>query len=590
MTAAVGLLAPVVKAAGAELPAMVLDALIEMRISLGLRLPGRARLTFLDDGFAISAGSTFTLGAQLVVSDNTGNALFTGEVTGVELDVEYGAPNLTVVADDAAYKMTLGNKARTFTQQLYSDIVNTIAGEYGLSVQATSTESQQDYVLQKDSDFGFLCEIADRIGYDWWVDPSGTLQFHPMGAGEATAPTLRWSQPGPLPELRHFSVRASALHPQKVTVHGWDTREMTSVTATSREVSVTPDATLVTPYVTAGNLSGNSSAQSAFRMFSTMHDGADLATSAATLAATSAVTAEGVSDASAKIVVGSKVTVADVGPASGTYAITEVEHTYTKQGFLTRFVAGDRVPTGLVDSLSAPVVSSFRQDALVVGVVTNMGDSESPKGSVKVKFPALGDTVESAWARVVSLGAGKSRGMTFIPEVNDEVIVGFEAGDVSRPVVLGGVYSTKNAALDYGVANGAVGKRQIVSRLGHVIELGDGDSPADQRIGLTLAGGEFVVDLSKQGLTAKVPSGKPVSISSGEAKLEIDGSGNITISGQKITIKGTQDVEISGLNVKAKANVAVELSGLQAKMTGSAQAEVSSGGQTAVKGATVMIN
>jgi len=588
MTAAVGLLAPVVKAAGAELPAMVLDALIEMRISLGLRLPGRARLTFLDDGFAISAGSTFTLGTQLVVSDNTGNALFTGEVTGVELDVEYGAPNVTVVADDAAYKMTLGNKARTFTQQLYSDIVNTIAGEYGLSVQATATSSVQEYVLQMDSDFGFLCEICDRIGYDWWVDTAGKLQFHPMASAAGTGLTLAWESGSP--RLRHFSVRASALHPQQVTVHGWDTREMTSVTATSREVSVTPDATLVTPYVTAGSLSSNSSAQSAFRMFSTMHDGTDLATSAATLAATSAVTAEGVSDASAKIVVGSKVTVADVGPASGTYAITEVEHTYTKQGFLTRFVAGDRVPTGLVDSLSAPVVSSFRQDALVVGVVTNMGDSESPKGSVKVKFPALGDTVESAWARVVSLGAGKSRGMTFIPEVNDEVIVGFEAGDVSRPVVLGGVYSTKNAALDYGVANGAVGKRQIVSRLGHVIELGDGDSPADQRIGLTLAGGEFVVDLSKQGLTAKVPSGKPVSISSGEAKLEIDGSGNITISGQKITIKGTQDVEISGLNVKAKANVAVEASGLQAKMTGSAQAEVSSGGQTAVKGSVVMIN
>jgi uncharacterized protein involved in type VI secretion and phage assembly len=253
-------------------------------------------------------------------------------------------------------------------------------------------------------------------------------------------------------------------------------------------------------------------------------------------------------------------------------------------------VAGDRVPTGLVDSLSAPVPSSFRQDSLVIGVVTNTGNSDGSPGTVKVKYPALGDTVESAWARVISMGAGASRGMTFIPEVNDEVIVGFEGGDVTRPVVLGGVYSSNNSALDFGVANGKVGKRQIVSRLGHVIELGDGDGEADQRIALTLAGGEHTVDLSKQGLTAKVPSGKPVSISAGEAKIEIDKQGNITISGQKITIKATQDVEISGLNVKTKANVAVEASGTQAKMTGSAQAEVSSGGATSVKGATVMIN
>jgi phage protein D/phage baseplate assembly protein gpV len=585
------LLAPVVKADGQELSSIVLDALIDMRVSLGLRLPGRARLTFLDDGFAISASSTFNLGTKVVVADHQQKPLFTGEVTGVELDVEYGAPNMTVIADDAAYKMTLGNKARTFTQQTYSDIVDSIAAEYGLSLNATNTTSMLDYVLQMDSDFGFLCEICDRIGYDWWMDPSGTLQFHPMGAGAvAAAPTLRWSQPPGLPELRHFSVRASALHPQAVTMHGWDAREMTPITATNREVDGTPDATLVEPYVTASSLSGHSSVQSAFRMFAKMDDGTDLATSAATRAATSAVTAEGISDASEKIAVGSKVTVAEVGPASGTYAITEVEHTYTKQGFLTRFVAGDRVPTALVDSLAAPVASSFRHDSLVIGVVTNMGDDESPKGSVKVRYPALGDQVESAWARVVSMGAGASRGMTFVPEVNDEVLVGFEAGDVSRPVVLGGVYSSANSALDFGVANGTVGKRQIVSRLGHVIELGDGTSPADQRIALTLAGGEFAVDLSKEGLAAKVPSGKPVSISSGDAKFEIDQQGNITLSGQKITIKGTQDVEISGLNVKVKANVGVEASGTTAKVTGSGTAEVSSGGQTSVKGSVVMIN
>jgi hypothetical protein len=62
------------------------------------------------------------------------------------------------------------------------------------------------------------------------------------------------------------------------------------------------------------------------------------------------------------------------------------------------------------------------------------------------------------------------------------------------------------------------------------------------------------------------------------------------LSGQKITITGKQDVEISGLNVKLKANVAVEGSGVQAKLSGSAQAELSSGGQTAVKGSVVMIN
>jgi phage protein D len=589
-SAAVGEIAPVIKTDGADLSAIVNNALIDMRISLGLRLPGRARITFLDDGFSISAGQTFKLGSKIVITTAKGDALFTGEVTGVELEVEHGAPNMTVIADDVAFKMTLGNKARTFTKVTYSDVVQKIAGEYGITApEITPTSSVHDYLLQTDSDFGFLCELSDRVGYDWWIDANGKLHFHPMGSKKGATPALSWGTSGPNGML-HFSVRASALHPQKVTVRGWDAGSATEVQATNRAVTGTPEAGLVAPYVKPPDLASKGAVDTGFRMFTTQSEGLDLATSAATLAASSAVTAEGLCEVNANIQVGYQVEVAEVGPASGKYAVTEVEHSYTRRGFLTRFVAGERVPTGLVDTLSAPVVSSFRQDALVVGVVTNTGDSESPKGSVKVKYPALGDKVESAWARVVAMGAGASRGMTFVPEVNDEVIVGFESGDVTRPLVLGGLYSTKNTALDFGVAEGKVAKRQIVSRLGHVIELGDGQSPADQRIALTLAGGEFAVDLSKEGLAAKVPSGKPVSISAGDSKFEIDGSGNITISGQKITIKATQDVEISGLNVKAKANMAIEASGTQAKVTGSAQAELSAGGPTTVKGAVVMIN
>ena len=66
-------------------------------------------------------------------------------------------------------------------------------------------------------------------------------------------------------------------------------------------------------------------------------------------------------------------------------------------------------------------------------------------GRVRVKFPALGDTVESAWARVASPGAGKDRGMMFLPDVGDEVVVAFEHGDTRRPVVLGALYNAKDS-------------------------------------------------------------------------------------------------------------------------------------------------
>ena len=45
--------------------------------------------------------------------------MFLGEVTGVDMLLDRGQPELTVIADDLAYKMTLGTKVRTFTKVSY---------------------------------------------------------------------------------------------------------------------------------------------------------------------------------------------------------------------------------------------------------------------------------------------------------------------------------------------------------------------------------------------------------------------------------------------------------------------------------------
>ena len=70
-----------------------------------------------------------------------------------------------------------------------------------------------------------------------------------------------------------------------------------------------------------------------------------------------------------------------------------------------------------------------------MGIVTNNKDPEG-WGRVKVKFPTLTEEHESNWARVVALGAAKQRGFDCLPEVNDEVLVGFEHGDIHRPYIL----------------------------------------------------------------------------------------------------------------------------------------------------------
>ena len=81
--------------------------------------------------------------------------------------------------------------------------------------------------------------------------------------------------------------------------------------------------------------------------------------------------------------------------------------------------------------------------SLVVGVVTNNNDPEQ-MGRVRVKYPSLSDTEESAWARIATPSAGNARGLLMLPQANEEVIVGFEHGDARRPIVVGSVFNGRD--------------------------------------------------------------------------------------------------------------------------------------------------
>jgi uncharacterized protein involved in type VI secretion and phage assembly len=180
--------------------------------------------------------------------------------------------------------------------------------------------------------------------------------------------------------------------------------------------------------------------------------------------------------------------------------------------------------------------------------------------------------------------------MTFLPEINDEVIVGFEGGDARRPVILGGLFNGKDVPVEFGVQNNTVSQRRITSRLGHFVEFGDGTDTASQHIDLNLAGGKHQVRLGKDKLTASVPAGIPVTITAGSSKMEIGQDGSITLAGKKITLKSETDVEISGINITAKASVKAAISGTMTEVKASATGEVSAGGAMTIKGAMVAVN
>lgn len=583
MTTAISGIAPVIKVDGRPISASALNSLDELRVSRALRLAGRAVLRFTDTGYAVAAGGLFTMGTSVEIGSQLGAQMFLGEVTGIEMTLDRGQPEFTVIADDLAYKCTLGTKVRTFTKVSYADVIGKIAAEHGLQCNVSGLTERHEYLMQADSDFGFLNEIADRSGCDWWMT-GRTLVFQHWQTATVT------SQLSAGDDLLAFTVKATALHPGATTVRGWWPKTKQTVSANGAASRLRPDAALVTPYLNATPLQAASASVSTADMPGDQQEAEDLADRLMQRWTAGAVTAKGVTVVNPSIEPGSSVVIMNAGPASGSYDVTEIEHVYSHRGFETRFTAGDRRPSGLVDVLTGERRSSFRRDGLVVGLVTMVGNSQGSAGDVKVKYTAVGDQVESNWARIVTLGAGTGRGLTFLPEVNDEVIVGFEGGDARRPIVLGGVYNGRDVPAEFGVQNNTVSKRRITSRLGHFVELGDGVDPQNQHIQLSLAGDKHQVRLGKDKLDATVPAGTPVNIASGTASIQIDQAGAITLSGKKITLKSETDVEISGVNITAKASVKASVSGTMTEVKASATGEVSAGGPLALKGAVVAVN
>ncbi len=206
--------------------------------------------------------------------------------------------------------------------------------------------------------------------------------------------------------------------------------------------------------------------------------------------------------------------------------------------------------------LLGPTDRQSRVYGMVVGLVTNNQDPDG-MGRVKVRFPWLSDEDESSWARVVTPMAGNDRGLYFLPEVDDEVLVAFEHGDVRFPYVLGSLWNGKDAPP---AANddGKNSVRVIKSRSGHVVRLTDEGGKEKIEIVDKSEQNSVVIDTAKNTIT--ITSGADIVLSAAQGTIRLD----------------AQNVE-----VKSSANTRIEAGGnLDAKATG----------LTNVKGATINLN
>jgi len=588
-----------------------------------LGLPDMAEIRFTDEHMELIDDAAFDLGKEVEISFKAASSSYTvvfkGEVTSIEPEYNQDLTSYLVIrAMDKTHRLTRSTKTRVFVDSKDSDIVSSIAGEYGLSVDADATSTVYKHVFQDNqNDFDFLHNLAQRNGFFLYSD-MGKLCFKKELPTSPVA-TVKFGD-----SLRSFYPRITvAGQVNKVTVKGWNVTDKAAVVG----VAEASDSQSITGFGSWGGGLAQSKITAAERFevrrfTKDQTDAEKMAQGILDGINASSIEGEGTTDGESAVRAGVLLEVKNVGTRfTGKYWITSARHVYEHaHGYLTHFgiggIQGQTLSSGGRGPSDDNAGRGYLWAGVVPAVVTNNLDTQdnTNMGYVKVKYPWLDDAKESHWARLASPGAGATRGMAWMPEVNDEVLVAFEAGDFNRPYVVGGLWNGQDALpqnQNVLVVDGKVEVRTFQTRIGHILRFTDKDGAemielldgkqktsivmdtANEKItilstkdieiqgksagkidilndtGLTTiknSSGGMLVESATGAINVKTSSGAiGVESSSGAISVK-SGGGNVTVEGVAVDVKATGNLTMKGALVTVEASGVLTLKGSLVKI------------------------
>lgn len=206
---------------------------------------------------------------------------------------------------------------------------------------------------------------------------------------------------------------------------------------------------------------------------------------------------------------------------------------------------------GLVDMMMGQASGGGEQGlkGVAIAVVTNNQDPEK-LGKIKVKYPWRNNEDESYWARVMTFMAGNEMGGYFLPEVDDEVLVAFENGDIDHPIIMGALWSPKMKPPETN-SDGKNNRRLIKSRSGHLVILDDKNG--SEKIEIIDKSGNNLLRIDTATNTIEITSHKDIKLKAPNGKISLD---CLSLEMKAVT------------TAKIEANASLELNAIGATLNG----------------------
>jgi Rhs element Vgr protein len=576
---------------GAALPGtcQVLAIHIEQAVN---RIPS-ATISILDgnpstESFAVSASGSFVPGNDITIEagyDGCNAVLFSGIVTRQSLRVANASgPVLEVECKDKAVRMTVGRKSANFSQSTDSDALRALIGKASLDAQVAATTPVLPTLVQYyATDWDFMLMRAE---VNSMLVSAVNNTVHVFDPTADTAPVLELTYGG---NIFSFNADLNAVTQlAQVNASAWDFQ-------TQQLISAQASNTLAGP----GNLSSKQLAGvvnlASYQLQTTATETSDelqcWAKAQMLKSEMSKITGD-VRFQGALITPGKYVTLAGLGARfDGAHFVSAVRHEISDGNWVTEVDIGmPAIWFSQEHEVDAPVAAGLLPgiEGLYNATVKQICDDSENEYRILVEVALFDDNATGLWARLANLYSTNGQGVFFLPEVGDEVILGFLNQDPRYPVILGSMYSQKNKTYADFVPNAKNSMKGIVSKSELRVMFDD----ENQILTLATPGGNSVVlDDQHQRIEIKDSNGNSITLS--ESGISLHSDKDIVLqAGQHVTIKGNAGVTVqsSGGDVGTKGMNISETAELEYSAKGNATAAVQGGSELTLKAAMVMIN
>lgn len=357
---------------------------------------------------------------------------FIGIVTRIEMENSIDGLNMAVItAHSPTIALDGAPRNELFHETGASDIVGSIIRNYPVTVGKTdSTSGTLPFVVQyQESDWDFISRMATGSGLFAFYDGKEFRAVKPTASDEEE---LVWRE-----TLGAFSLglgtapmeyRTSVYNYEQKKTFEQDSTSLPDKKSLSDLSKASPDASRKI-YDQSGYSLSPQTASDARAVDDALqerrHD-----------ALGRMIRCQGQSNVPA-VAAGHSVKIKGMNKFDGQYLVTKIVHILDKSGQYQNNFEGVPLDTAHPAFRSSRRHTTFLQSAEVT-------DNKDPEqmGRVKVKF--CWHDNDTPWLRNCTPGAGKDRGQYWIPEIGDEVLVGYEHDSPDLPVVLGAMYNKED--------------------------------------------------------------------------------------------------------------------------------------------------